>query len=138
MTFTTNNLQHGNQDRYPSRGNLKAKLVERLDPVVHTEDPSCAPIDANLIEDYKNQGFLVLDEVFTEAEVCKFQHELKRLRSDVAIKYSDETITELGGGDVRSIFKIHEVSPVFKQLAVDARLAGLARYLLDDQVYIHQ
>jgi ectoine hydroxylase len=33
---------------------------------------------------------------------------------------------------------VHSISPVFKRLASDVRLAGIAQGLLDDDVYIHQ
>lgn len=126
------------EDLYPSRGQLKAQLTERLDPVVYATEPRLAPISEQLVERYAHLGFLVLHNVFTAEEVGKFQNELERLRQDETIKASDEAITESGTGDIRSIFRIHQLSRVFRKLASDSRLAGLAQYLLNDQVYIHQ
>ena len=40
--------------------------------------------------------------------------------------------------DIRSVFRVHESSPLFKALSADTRLADLARFLLNDEVYIHQ
>src|SRR3546814_10029993 len=52
---------------------------------------------------------------------------------------SDLTIvTEPQSREIRSIFEIHAQSPVMARLAADARLADVARFLLDDEVYIHQ
>ncbi len=126
------------QDRYPSRGTLKAQLVKRLDPVVYPAQTAPAPIDQKLVKHYEEKGFLILEDVFSEEEVCTFQQELDQLRRDEKIAASGETITEPGSGDIRSIFKIHQVSAVFRKLAADRRLAGLAQYLLGDKVYIHQ
>tara|TARA_R110000787_G_scaffold16735_3_gene52500 strand:+ start:9282 stop:10217 length:936 start_codon:yes stop_codon:yes gene_type:complete len=126
------------QDRYPSRGTLKAQLGKRLDPVIYAAESTPAPIDHKWVKHYEESGFLILEDVFSEQEVRSFQQELDQLRSDEKIAASGETITEPGSGDIRSIFRIHQVSPVFKKLAADRRLAGLAQYLLDDQVYIHQ
>lgn len=126
------------QDRYPSRGTLKAQLGKRLDPVIYSTETTPAPIDQKWLKHYEERGFLILEDVFSEEEVCSFQQELDQLRRDKKIEASGETITEPGSGDIRSIFRIHQVSPVFKKLATDQRLAGLAQYLLDDQVYIHQ
>ncbi len=126
------------QDHYPSRGTLKAQLGKRLDPVIYAAESTPAPIDHKWVKHYEQSGFLILEDVFSEQEVRSFQQELDQLRSDEKIAASGETITEPGSGDIRSIFRIHQVSPVFKKLAADRRLAGLAQYLLDDQVYIHQ
>jgi ectoine hydroxylase len=126
------------QDRYPSRGALKAQLVKRIDPVIYAAETTTAPIDRKLVDEYQENGFLVLEDVFSEAEVSGFQQELNLLRHDEQVAGLDETITEPGSGEVRSIFKIHEISAVFRKLAKDPRLAGLAQYLLNDQVYIHQ
>ncbi len=126
------------QDRYPSRCTLKAQLGKRLDPVIYAAESTPAPIDHKWVKHYEESGFLILEDVFSEQEVRSFQQELDQLRSDEKIAASGETITEPGSGDIRSIFRIHQVSPVFKKLAADRRLAGLAQYLLDDQVYIHQ
>src|SRR3546814_965327 len=52
---------------------------------------------------------------------------------------SDLTIvTEPQSREIRSIFEIHAQSPVMARLAADARPADVARFLLDDEVYIHQ
>lgn len=126
------------QDRYPSRGTLKAQLGKRLDPVIYAAQTTPAPIDQEWVKHYEDKGFLILEDVFSEEEVRSFQQELDQLRRDKKIAASGETITEPGSGDIRSIFRIHKVSPVFRKLAADQRLAGLAQYLLDDQVYIHQ
>ncbi len=125
-------------DRYPSRGTLKAHLGPRLDPVIYATETTPAPIDRKQVKDYEQNGFLILEDVFSEEEVCGLRRELDRLRGDEKIKLAGETITEPGSGDIRSIFRIHQVSPVFNELAADPRLAGLAQYLLGDQVYLHQ
>ncbi|MDE0934130.1 MAG: phytanoyl-CoA dioxygenase family protein, partial [Novosphingopyxis baekryungensis] len=50
----------------------------------------------------------------------------------------DTVITEPGGGEIRSVFEIHNQSRVMQRLAADARLADVARFLLNDEVYLHQ
>ncbi len=138
MNSTIASQLKSQQDRYPSRGASQAQLATRMDPVVYAAATTPAPVDQSLVEDYERNGFLILDDVFSAKEVRRLQQELDQLRRDEDIKMSGETITEPGSGDIRSIFRIHEVSPVFKNLAADQRLAGLAQYLLGDQVYIHQ
>jgi ectoine hydroxylase len=127
-------------DKYPSRANGKACLIPRVDPVVHA--PASAGllqhITAEQVAQYERDGFLVLHEVFSAEEVQCFREELERLRNDPVLRNTDGVIAEPGSGDVRSVFSVHTVSPVFKRLAADKRLAGIAQGLLDDEVYIHQ
>lgn len=124
-------------DVYPSRQG-GAQFIERQDPTVYAPQGKVAPVPAQQIKNYEESGFMLLEGVFSEAEVLMFQQELARLRGNAAAIAPGETITEPEGGDVRSIFRIHESSPVFKALAADKRLADLARYILNDEVYIHQ
>jgi len=127
-------------DRYPSRAGRAASLEPRLDPVVY------APVSPGLsthlspeqVAQYGRDGYLVLHDVFSSEEVQCFKDELERLRQDASLAGSDEVISEPGSGDIRSIFRVHSISPVFKRLASDQRLAGIAQGLLDDDVYIHQ
>lgn len=127
-------------DKYPSRTNGKACLTPRVDPVVHA--PASAGLLQHLTADqvaqYEHDGFLVLHDVFSAEEVRCFEKELERLRNDPVLRGSDGVITEPGSGDVCSVFSVHTVSPVFKRLAADTRLAEIARGLLNDEVYIHQ
>ena len=125
-------------DHYRSRGDRKAQLVDRLDPVVYASDITSSPIKPSLVEQYRKNGFLILENIFNEDEVTALELELDRLRKSSVIRALNETITEPSSGEIRSIFRPHDISEVFKKLAADQRLAGLAQYLLDDQVYIHQ
>ena len=138
MIATTENRYCKRNDRYPSRGLQEAQLLDRQDPIVYAPETKPAPIETRLVEQYSERGFILLENVFSPEEVSTFQQELDRLRKDEAIKASGETITESDSGEVRSVFKVHEVSPLFNKLSKDIRLVGLAEYLLNDQIYIHQ
>lgn len=138
MSATFNFVDGKAEDRYPSRTGEKATIRERQDPVVYAGNYGSGPIEPALLRQYEEQGFLLLEDVFSAEEVAAFQAESDRLRSHRKIRASGETITEPGSGDVRSVFKVHAISTVFSRLAADVRLAGIAQYLLNDQVYIHQ
>lgn len=143
MIYEDISVSDGTQDIYPSRTGESGKLLERLDPVVYAKHPAASnapasPLDYDLIRQYDKNGFIVLENVFSEEEVARFKQELDRLRQDQTVKSAGSTITELGEEEVRSIFRVHESSEIFADLASDVRLAGLARYILDDEVYIHQ
>lgn len=140
MTLTTTPTPEAQAplDRYPSRGALQAQLIDRQDPVIYASTTETPPIGRALVEHYRQNGFLILENLFPEEEIATFQRELEQLRNDKSVKASGETITEPGSGDIRSIFRIHQISQTFQKLVADPRLADLARYLLGDEVYIHQ
>ena len=128
------------QDAYPSRRHPRPDWLERRDPVLHGSEGKAPPIDQACIDQFVRDGFFVLEDVFSEAEVKGFAAEARSLReSDGLIP---ETIIsergETGAEAVRSVFAPHQQSRLFSQLAADSRLAGVARYILDDEVYIHQ
>jgi ectoine hydroxylase len=128
-------------DLFPSRAGVKATLVPRRDPVIYPQSDSAAdsiPLTPTQVKDYEKNGFLVLHELFSAAEVACFKRELDRLRGDPALKDSGEVINEPGSGEVRSVFRVHAISPTFEMLASDKRLVNIARGLLGDEVYIHQ
>ncbi|WP_299199595.1 ectoine hydroxylase [uncultured Amphritea sp.] len=125
------------EDVYPSRQGVH-QFTARQDPTVYAPKDREAPISEQQINDYAEQGYMVLEDLFSPVEVMMFQQELERLRNDSAVKQSGETITEPESGEVRSVFQVHVNSPLFKKLAADPRLAELARYILNDEVYIHQ
>lgn len=133
-------------DYYPSRNGSASRFIDRVDPVVYAQcdgaradmPGSSGSLDQSSIDHYERDGFVILDEVFTEDEVALFQQELDLLRTDPDIRRSDAVIREPGSNDVRSIFRVHVLSELFQQLSVDNRLAGSAQLLLGDQVYLHQ
>jgi ectoine hydroxylase len=127
-------------DKYPSRAGREACLEPRLDPVVYAPaSPRLLPhLSSEQVAQYERDGYLVLHDVFSSEEIQCFKDELERLRKDAILTGNDEVISEPGSGDIRSIFRVHSISPVFRRLASDLRLAGIAQGLLDDDVYIHQ
>lgn len=126
------------QDIYPSRCAAEPELLPRQDPVVHGAWHAGAPIAREQAERFARDGYLVLENVFEPGELDLLQDETRMLLADPSALDSATIITERGSNEVRSIFAIHEQSRLMARLAADERLAGVARFLLDDEVYIHQ
>ncbi|AHC15505.1 ectoine hydroxylase [Salinispira pacifica] len=129
------------QDPYPSRLREKGRSIPRQDPVIHWpggSDRAHGPLEASLVKQFETDGFLILEDLFSTSEVESFREELLRLSGDQEIRESGEIITEPDSGEVRSVFRIHENSPLFSDLAADPRLAGIAAQILNDELYIHQ
>ncbi|MFQ5760507.1 MAG: ectoine hydroxylase [Acidiferrobacterales bacterium] len=126
-------------DLYPSRVAYQPQVLPREDPVFYGRWRPTAPLNQHQTQWYVVGGYLVLEGLFDGEEVATLQAEAARLHAGSDDDLVDgTTITEPGSGVVRSVFKIHEQSPIFARLAADARLVDVARFLLDDDVYIHQ
>jgi len=129
------------EDLYPTRKSPEPSISPRRDPVIHARSLAGHPIAPNEIAFYEANGFLVLENVFDADEVAVLKAQAEAMR-DGRVPAAPPTIIsepgEAGAGAVRSIFAIHQQSNAFASLCRDARLADVARFLLDDEVYIHQ
>ena len=126
------------QDIYPSRHAKVAEFLPRLDPVVHSDWNEDAPITKAQAEQFDRDGYLVLENLFSDVEVAFLQREAGKLLSDPDALEEETVISEPESREIRSIFRIHAQSQVVARLAADRRLADVARFLLGDEVYIHQ
>jgi ectoine hydroxylase len=125
-------------DLYPSRRARLPEILPRRDPVLHGGWHDRAPLSRYDAERFEEDGYLVLDRLFSDEEVEVLQAEAGRLLGDPKAHEPETVITEPGGDEVRSIFRIHGQSRIMARLAADARLVDLARFLLDDDIYVHQ
>ncbi|MFT2014561.1 ectoine hydroxylase [Streptomyces sp. 796.1] len=127
-------------DLYPTRGATEVS-TPRQDPVVWAmPDGGWAqgPIDHAELTGYERDGFLTVDQLITPDEVAGYRAELDRLVSDPAIRADERSIVEPASQAVRSVFEVHELSPVFAKLVSDPRVVGRARQILGSEVYVHQ
>lgn len=126
------------QDLYPTRCESEPRLLPRGEPVARRDWNPQAPLSAAQTEQFDRDGFLVLENVFSPEEVAALQAETGSLLADPAGLKSETVVIEPGSREVRSIFEIHLQSAVMARLVADVRLAGVASFLLDDDVYLHQ
>jgi ectoine hydroxylase len=125
-------------DQYPSRHEDQPRWQERLDPVVYRSDLENAPIAAEMIQRFERDGYLVIPNLFSAEEVALFRAELDRVRQDPAVASSGKTIKEPDSGAIRSVFAIHKDNALFARVAADERIAGIARFILGGDIYVHQ
>jgi ectoine hydroxylase len=126
------------QDLYPSRRAPEAEMLPRHDPVVHSDWSNDAPISARQAAQFDRDGYMILEGIFSSEEVAYLQKAAGHLLADPASLDAETIVSEPQGNGIRSIFEIHAQSPAMARLAADARLAEVARFLLGDEVYIHQ
>lgn len=125
-------------DRYLSRQAVETSWQERQDPVVYRDDLHNAPITPEQLERYARDGYLVLPKLFSSEEVAVLRREVERVRQDPALLTSPKVIKEPESQAVRSVFAIHKDNPLFARAACDERIAGIARFILGGEVYVHQ
>lgn len=137
INVVKNNLAYM-QDFYPTRQTTQAKVIERKEPVVYSEWQPSAPLTKAQTQQFDQNGYLLLENIFTPEEVVCLQSEAKHALQNAEELRQETVITELTSHDVRSIFDIHQQSFLMERMASDKRLVDIASFLLNDEVYIHQ
>jgi ectoine hydroxylase len=125
-------------DLYPSRVDSEPQLLSREDPVVYSSPCASAPLTEEQSAQFEQDGFIILPDLFSEAEVQTYLELLDSIRGSSALVDDPTAITEAETGDLRSLFHIHKTQPALKAVAHDPRIANVARYILGGDVYIHQ
>ncbi|MBZ2198398.1 ectoine hydroxylase [Occultella gossypii] len=124
-------------DAYPTRNNGEVKVIPRGAPVVWGT-AATGPMDQATLDGFDTKGYLSIDQLVGADEVAAFHRELERLSSDPDVRADERCVIEASSQEVRSIFDVHRISPVFAKIANDPRVVDRARQLLGSDVYIHQ
>lgn len=124
-------------DMYPSRVSHEAMITKRLDPVVYA-DPDQGPISSEQIRSYADNGYLFLENFFTEEEVQSIRRELGKVLTTSRDSDAPEVVREPESEEVRSVFAVHRDVEAFRKLAQHPRLTAIVKHILGGDVYIHQ
>ncbi|MEU6345535.1 ectoine hydroxylase [Streptomyces sp. NPDC046977] len=124
-------------DLYPTRGTAEV-LTPRQDPVVWGGPGTPGPLQPAELRGLDRDGFLPVDSLIGRDEVARYRAELDRLCADPAVRADERSIVEPKSKDIRSVFEVHRISPVFAELVRDPRVVGRARQILGSDVYVHQ
>ncbi len=125
---------------YKTRTSGTPAILARNEPVVYESAAKAvsAVLDQAQRDAYLENGFLLMPELFSAAEVECLYDEMQTMREHFAGQGREEVIAEPGSGDVRSIFNVHRLNPLFANLVRDPRVLNVARSILGSDVYIHQ
>lgn len=129
------------QDEYPTRIVGSPEPMPRPDPTVWPADPGerpVGPFDPATLAAYEADGCTIIQGLLSPAEVRSYLAELDRLMSDPELHGDPRTVVEKESDQVRSIFAVHEISPLIAELVRDPRVVGRARQVLGSDVYVHQ
>ncbi|GAA4414333.1 ectoine hydroxylase [Actinokineospora soli] len=124
------------EDRYRTRTADPIDLIDRVEPT--TWPGVDGPLDAATLAAHDARGYSQYPDLLSPAEVRAYRDELTRLASDDALKADERTIVEKESAEVRSIFEVHEISPLIGELVRDPRVLDRARQILGSDVYVHQ
>jgi ectoine hydroxylase len=125
------------EDRYPTRVSSESTLLERTDPTVWASDAD-GPMDAASLAAHDAKGFSVIEGLLSPAEVQAYWAELHRLAGDSSLNGDERVVVDPETGEVRSVFGVHEISPLIGELVHDPRVLDRARQVLGSEVYLHQ
>ncbi len=114
----------------------KSKIISRTDPVIYSE--SFSPLSESNLKFFKDNGYLIFENLFSRDEINSLLGELKKLTLNESKKKSPQFILEETGKEVRSIFDIHKISEMYGRLCKDKRISNIVRQILGSEVYIHQ
>ena len=128
------------EDLYPSRINSEPTVIERNDPILHSDagQLSPGPLTIEQLKSFDSNGFLFLPNLFSDQEVKNMQSELDGLWEEASSSTRPEVIREPQSDKVRSIFAVHRDDPMFSALARDSRLQSAVEQILGSEVYVHQ
>lgn len=123
-------------DPYASRRRDEEEIAPRLDPVIWGESED--PLDSEQLRVFDEEGFVLLPELFSPAEVADLAREADRLVRSPEPVGEGARIDEPDSEVTRSIFRPHRSSSIFAALVTDPRLTDAARQILASDVYVHQ
>ncbi|WP_100400454.1 ectoine hydroxylase [Bacillus sp. FJAT-44742] len=126
------------KDLYPSRKGENTRIIERKDPVIHSESRDKGPLNHKDLDFYENNGYLLFEKMFNDEEVEIMKKELDSTMKANESRDADDVIKEPGSNEIRSVFETHKDGNFFQELSKNERIVKVAEQLLGDQVYINQ
>jgi len=82
---------------------------------------------------YHDQGFLLLDGIFTQEEIDSMNQELPIFLKDNGPRKVKES-----NGEIRSYYGVHQVNDMYRKISCDKRLINPIMQILESKVYIYQ
>jgi ectoine hydroxylase len=124
-------------DHYPTRTTHEVLPFRRTHPTVWPGGPR-GPITPVGLGCYDRDGYLVVPQLLGTREVASVREEVAKLVEDPEPTVDPRVIREKRSGAVRSIFQLHRISALVRELVHDPRVLDRARQILGSEVYVHQ
>ena len=120
-------------DHYPTRVD-HSEIHDRHDPVVWPGRSGPWPDGA--VDDFAARGFRSVEGVLGAGDIRDVRAEIDAVTTRLGT--DERVIRETSDGSVRSVFAVHELSEKIASIIAREEIAGVARQLLGDDVYVHQ
>ena len=123
---------------YPTRTG-EAQMTYRQEPVLWSDDEerSVRPLDAEQLATYESEGFLVLPGYLGDGPVASLRDAVEALARDKRRAGDPRYVLGADADDVRRVQGLHfDDGPIAALVRSDV-LAGAARQILGDEVYVH-
>jgi hypothetical protein len=91
-------------------------------------------ITAEQLESYRDNGFLLLPECFSQAEAGVLKAELPKIFAEDLPR----RVVEKEGSVVRSVYGTHQRNDLFRRLSRHPRIVDPAVQILNSEVYVYQ
>jgi ectoine hydroxylase len=127
-------------DPYTSRAGSCWEAAPRVDPCVWGDSEvgsGLHTLGTAALQAYADHGYHLADRLFSVEEAARLLAEAERLAAAVTGP-APGVVIEPGSRAVRSLFRLHETSDVFREVARDPRLVEIARQVLGGEVAVHQ
>ncbi len=122
-------------DVYRTRLTDRSQIEPRSHAVVWGQDAT-GPLTAEQLRGYDERGYLTTDGVLSDEDIATCLSEVRTITERLG--NDERVVREQSNGDVRSLFAVHRLSEAIGRICAREEIAGVARQILGDDVYIHQ
>ncbi|MDL9938652.1 ectoine hydroxylase [Gordonia sp. ABSL1-1] len=134
--IVTTQTATGPVDVYRTRLSAPVPMEPRPHPVVWGAPDDPGPWAAEDLSSYAARGFHQRSDVLDAEDIRHCLDEVAVIADRLGA--DDRVIRESDGGTVRSLFAVHQLSDLVAEICARDDIAGVARQVLGDDVYIHQ
>ncbi|MGZ8179059.1 ectoine hydroxylase [Williamsia sp. SKLECPSW1] len=134
-TFTQHSADPTDIDVYPTRSGHRWGIEPRPHPVVWAGTEASGPLSSDELRDYEAQGFHTSEAVLDDDDIRACLDDVDAATTRLG---DDDRVVREPGGDVRSLFDVASLSDRVADICSRDSVVGVARQILDDDVYIHQ
>lgn len=123
------------KDYYSTRVG-KTEVIERQDPVVHSENNH--NLSQERLASYRKNGFLFFPSFLSSSTLSSFKKEVREIKNQRENYNRKNYITEPHSQALRSVFNIHLENKLFSKFFKSRQILDVVEDVLGKQIYIHQ
>ena len=122
-------------DVYRTRLTGRSQIEPRSHSVVWGHAPE-GPLSEEQLHVYARRGYHTEESVLSDADIATCLGEVDAIADRLG--EDERLVRERSGGDLRSVFAVHQLSDAIAEIIHREEVVGVARQILGDDVYVHQ